>query len=97
MHIAPLQSAGNPADALLRPASGAAQQDFANVLQTAVENVNRLQHEAGDAARAFAVGQASSIHDTMIAMEKADISLRLLTQVRNKAVEAYQEIMRTQV
>jgi flagellar hook-basal body complex protein FliE len=75
----------------------AAQQDFANVLQTAVENVNRLQHEAGDAARAFSVGQASSIHDTMIAMEKADISLRLLTQVRNKAVEAYQEIMRMQI
>jgi flagellar hook-basal body complex protein FliE len=97
MHITPLQSAGNPAEAPLRPANVAAQQDFANVLQTAVENVNRLQHEAGDAARAFSVGQASSIHDTMIAMEKADISLRLLTRVRNKAVEAYQEIMRMQI
>ena len=97
MHIAPLQSAGTPAEALLRPAHGAAPQDFANVLQTAVENVNRLQHEAGEAARTFVAGQAASIHDTMIALEKADISLRLLTQVRNKAVEAYQEIMRTQI
>jgi flagellar hook-basal body complex protein FliE len=97
MHITPLQSAGNPAEALLRPAHGAAPQDFATVLQTAVENVNRLQHEAGDAAQTFAAGQALSIHDTMIAVEKADISLRLLTQVRNKAVEAYQEIMRTQI
>ena len=97
MHIAPLQSAGNPAEALLRPAHETAQQDFANVLQTAVENVNRLQHEAGDAVQTFVAGRAASIHDTMIAMEKADISLRFLTQVRNKAVEAYQEIMRMQI
>jgi flagellar hook-basal body complex protein FliE len=92
-----VQSAGNAAETLLRPAHGAAQQDFAKVLQSAVENVNRLQHEAGDAAQNLVAGQAASIHDTMIAMEKADISLRLLTQVRNKAVEAYQEIMRTQI
>lgn len=97
MHIAPLQSAGMPADALLPPASGGGQKGFAEVLQSAVEDVKRLQQEAGDAARAFVVGQAPSIHDTMIALEKADISLRFLTQVRNKVVEAYQEIMRMQV
>jgi flagellar hook-basal body complex protein FliE len=97
MHIAPLQSAGHAAEARLQPAPGAAPQGFANVLQTAVENVNRLQHGAGDAAQTFVAGQAASLHDTMIAMEKADIALRLLTQVRNKAVEAYQEIMRMQI
>jgi flagellar hook-basal body complex protein FliE len=43
------------------------------------------------------LGQAPSVHDTMIAMEKADVSLRLTTKVRNKVVEAYQEIMRMQV
>jgi flagellar hook-basal body complex protein FliE len=59
--------------------------------------VNRLQQEAETAVQQYTVGQAQNLHDTMIAVEKADISLRLLMQVRNKAVEAYQEIMRLQI
>ena len=70
---------------------------FATVLQQSLERVDGLQHEADAAARAFALGQAPSVHDTMITMEKADLSLRLTTKVRNKVVEAYQEIMRMQV
>ena len=49
---------------------------FATLLQQSLERVNGLQHEADTAARAFALGQAPSVHDTMIAMEKADLSLR---------------------
>jgi flagellar hook-basal body complex protein FliE len=70
---------------------------FATLLQQSLEQVDGLQHEADAAARTFALGQAPSVHDTMIAMEKADVSLRLTTKVRNKVVEAYQEIMRMQV
>jgi flagellar hook-basal body complex protein FliE len=72
-------------------------ESFATLLQHSLEQVNGLQHEADAAARAFALGQVPSVHDTMIAMEKADLSLRLTTKVRNKVVEAYQEIMRMQV
>lgn len=70
---------------------------FGTLLQQAVDRVNGLQQNADAAARSFALGQAPSVHDTMIAMEKADVSLRLTTKVRNKVVEAYQEIMRMQV
>jgi flagellar hook-basal body complex protein FliE len=70
---------------------------FTTLLQQSLERVDGLQHEADAAARAFALGQAPSVHDTIIAMEKADLSLRLATKVRNKVVEAYQEIMRMQV
>lgn len=70
---------------------------FGTLLQQAVDHVNGAQHDADAAARALALGQASSVHDTMIAMEKADVSLRLTTRVRNKVVEAYQEMMRMQV
>ena len=70
---------------------------FATVLQQSLERVDGLQHEADTAARGFALGQAPSVHDAMIAMEKADLSLRLTMKVRNKVVEAYQEIMRMQV
>src|SRR5256885_12896394 len=70
---------------------------FATLLQHSLDQVNGLQHDSDAAARAFALGQAPSVHDTMIAMEKADLSLRLTMKVRNKVVEAYQEIMRMQV
>ena len=79
------------------PALPGHSESFTTLLQQSLEQVNGLQHEADAAARAFALGQAPSIHDTMIAMEKADLSLRLTMKVRNKVVEAYQDIMRMQV
>ena len=45
----------------------------------------------------LATGKAESIPDVMIAAEKADIALRLMLQVRNKVIDAYQEIMKMQV
>lgn len=70
---------------------------FGNVLKQSIDEVNRLQHEADQAITALATGESVSVHDTMIAMEKADVSFRLMMEVRNKIVEAYQEILRTQV
>lgn len=70
---------------------------FGGVLQDSLREVNRLQHEADQAITALATGENVSVHDTMIAMEKADVSFRLMMEVRNKIVEAYQEILRTQV
>ena len=43
------------------------------------------------------VGKSKNIHETMIALNKADIAFRMTLQVRNKLVEAYQEIIRMQV
>lgn len=60
------------------------------------ETTQRLK-EADNAIVQSNTGGSADLHDVMIAMEKADISLRLLVQVRNKAVDAYQEIMRMQV
>lgn len=70
---------------------------FGEFLQHALVEVNRLQQEAEKSTRDFAVGQAKSIHETMITMEKADIALRLITQIRNKGIEAYHELMRMQI
>jgi flagellar hook-basal body complex protein FliE len=97
MEINSIQSAGmNP-----EPLSGSSSQEqgpsFGKVLERAVEAVNQDQHEADTAARNFGIGDAQSLQETMITMEKADITLRLLTQVRNRAVEAYQEVMRMQI
>jgi flagellar hook-basal body complex protein FliE len=50
--------------------------------------------EADQMAENFAVGKGESLHGTIIAAEKADLSFRFLLQIRNKLLEAYQEIMR---
>ena len=70
---------------------------FADTLSESLDKVNDLQKEADKAIEDFATGKTRNIHETMIAVNKADIAFRLTMQVRNKIVEAYQEVMRTQV
>jgi flagellar hook-basal body complex protein FliE len=70
---------------------------FADVLKTSLDEVNKLQVKADAAANSLATGDQTSVQDTMIAMEQADLSFRFMMQVRNKIVDAYQEIMRMQV
>lgn len=70
---------------------------FANVLQDSISEVNKLQQKADQSITALATNGEASLHETMIAMEQADVSFRMMMQVRNKIVEAYQEVMRIQV
>jgi len=77
--------------------SGAAGAQFGEFLQKALADVNRLQLEADDAARNLAAGTATDLHTVAIIAEKADLALQLTLQVRNRILEAYQEIMRMQV
>lgn len=70
---------------------------FGQVLKQSLNEVNQLQSEADRAIEALATGQQTDIHNTMIAMEKADVAFRLLMQIRNKVISAYETIMRMQV
>ena len=70
---------------------------FGKSLGEMVNKVNGLQLEADKSIQELATGQSKGLHEVMIAVEKAGISFQFMTQVRNKAVEAYQEIMRMQV
>ncbi len=70
---------------------------FGEALKTSIAEVNQAQISADRAAEQIAAGETKDLHGAMIKLEEADISLRLMVQVRNKAVEAYQEIMRMQV
>lgn len=70
---------------------------FGEVLKNSIAEVNQAQVSADHAAQQIAAGETKDLHGAMIKLEEADISLRLMVQVRNKAVEAYQEIMRLQV
>ncbi|MDQ2799856.1 MAG: flagellar hook-basal body complex protein FliE [Armatimonadota bacterium] len=67
---------------------------FAQTLQSAFGQVNALQDHSTQMTQAFAQGKVSDVHSVMIASEQATMALQLTTQIRNKAIDAYQEIMR---
>jgi flagellar hook-basal body complex protein FliE len=71
--------------------------NFGEYLTDALKETNDLQNRAKDMNIALAAGQVDDISQVVLATEKANIALQLTMQVRNKAVEAYQEIMRMQV
>lgn len=70
---------------------------FGDYLKNALDSVNQLQLDSEQAGVDFAAGKTDNIHDVMIAGEKADIALQFTMQIRNKVVEAYNEIMRMQI
>jgi flagellar hook-basal body complex protein FliE len=70
---------------------------FADIIQKSIEKVNDAHIDADKMASDLATGKNVDIHQTMIALEKADISFQFMMQVRNKLVSAYQEISRMQV
>lgn len=88
---------GGPEGPKKAPGSEQGDGSFAAALKRSLTEVNQLQQKAEAAISALATGDKVSMHDTMIAMEQADVSFRLMMQVRNKIVEAYQEILRMQV
>jgi flagellar hook-basal body complex protein FliE len=61
---------------------------FGEILKDAISTVNELQ---------LMTGESQDLHTTVIAMQKADLSFQMMMQVRNKIVQAYQEIMRMQM
>ena len=70
---------------------------FGEVLQKSIESVNKDMQEADELSRGLAAGEHGNIHETMIAIEKASISFRMMTRVQQKAIAAYQEVMRIQL
>jgi flagellar hook-basal body complex protein FliE len=74
-----------------------ATQGFSDVLKKSLNSVNEATAIANEMQEGLVTGAHSNIHETMIAIEKANISFRLLTKVQQKAISAYQEIMRMQV
>ena len=96
MKVNPQANLLGPSFRAVRPAKGpGGGQDFLSFLKGQISEVDRLQHEAAAAATGLALGKVG-IQETMISIQKAGISFRLLVQVRNKAIEAYHEIMRMQ-
>ncbi len=78
-----------------KPTAGGA--SSGNFFEELVNKVGDLQSQADDKIKNMVTGESRELHEVMLAVEKANISFQFLTQVRNKALEAYQEIMKMQV
>lgn len=100
MRISPISSGAILPDMptpAAKPNSAGGPDSFGATLQGAVREVNGLQVQADKVAAKLATGNIEDVHQAMIAMQKASLAMQFTVQVRNKVIEAYQEIMRTQV
>ena len=67
---------------------------FPEMLKRGLEEVNRLQIDAGSQVSDMVTGQTDNLHQVMIAVEEAGIAFQLTMQVRNQILKAYDELMR---
>jgi flagellar hook-basal body complex protein FliE len=89
----PVQTASSQAIDITKPTA----KSFSNLLSEELDSVNQLQQDKAVLQEKFIAGELTDVHTLMIATEKAKLGLQLTVQVRNKVLEAYQEMMRMQV
>ena len=70
---------------------------FGQSLTNAIGRVNDSQRTANAQVEAFVSGEQEDLHEVMIAMNEAQLHFQLMTEVRNKALDTYQELMRMQI
>jgi flagellar hook-basal body complex protein FliE len=89
----PLPSERSPGVAPGAAAGGS----FGDLFGRMVQEVSAKQQHAAEAARGLQAGDPISLHQAVIAMEEASVSFQLMVEMRNKLLEAYQELMRMQI
>lgn len=70
---------------------------FGEFLQDSIGKVNTLQQDANVAMEKLASGESQNLHETLLAVEKAEIAFKMMNQVRTKVLDAYREIMKMQI
>lgn len=73
------------------------QTGFGETLKEFISDVNEMQKVSAEKTVKFATGEIKDLHEVMAAAEEASISMMLLIELRNKALDAYKELMRTPV
>ncbi len=80
-----------------RGGRGAISGEFHDILTSAIDSIQSLQNNASDSVQKFITGENEELHTTVLATQKAELAFELGLQVRNKVVDAYQEIMKMQM
>ena len=70
---------------------------FGDILKETIDEVNDLQKKGQEAMGDIATGQVKDLHQAAIAIDKAELSMKMMLEVCNKAINAYKEILRTQI
>ena len=73
------------------------QKSFMGHLKESIDTVDQMQKSADKMAVSVSTGKTENLHETMLALSQAELGFNLMVQVRNRALEAYQEIMRMPV
>jgi flagellar hook-basal body complex protein FliE len=81
----------------VRPGQAGGGADFRQMLDGYLDQVNQLQSQADRAVADLAAGKTDNLHQVVAAVSEADLSFRLMMEIRNKLLDAYNEIMRMQV
>ncbi len=80
-----------------QPGEAAGAPSFKDMVEQYLQDVNTLQVEADKSVRNLMTGKTDNFHQVIVAISEADLSFRLMMQMRNRLEEAYKEIMRMQV
>jgi flagellar hook-basal body complex protein FliE len=75
-----------------RQSIGGDDSQFMNTLKAAIDQVGDLQSQADDKVSQLLTGNGQDVHSAMIAVEKASLAFQMMVQVRNKIVQAYQQV-----
>jgi flagellar hook-basal body complex protein FliE len=70
---------------------------FARIVEQVLEKTSAVQSQADQAVRDLAMGQTENVHNVLLAVAKADLTFRMVLEIRNRVSEALQEVMRMQV
>ncbi|HSK95265.1 MAG TPA: flagellar hook-basal body complex protein FliE [Euzebyales bacterium] len=97
MAIGAIGGIGTAGAQAIRPPQAKPAVGFGDALGKSLEGVSKLEQQADKAATSFATGETTSVHEVMTATTKSKLAVDAVVAVRNRAVEAYQEIMRLQV
>lgn len=77
--------------------AGDEEDTFSDMIQDAIHSVDQAQKTADQNVEEIVMGKSDNIHDAMISMQKARLSFQLMMEIRNKAIETYQELSRMQI
>jgi len=96
--MVPIKQVG-AAGSLLQPTAaqpGRSSANFHDTLKNCIQGVDKLQKDAEHVVGDIASGKLDNVHQAMVAMEKADVSFRLMVEARNRIVSAYEQIIKMQ-
>jgi flagellar hook-basal body complex protein FliE len=79
------------------PSATAGSTGFSSVLKGALESVESTRDASQQTIERFLSGEGGELHETILAAQRAELSFEMLLQVKNKVVQAYQEVMRMQL